>query len=246
MANSSDYTRTLTRNQIKDLQEKYEPVLKRSRGGFLEIPVKEKLLHITNWEKTVTSREVSQYFYEIREHAKTALNDLGLLCDVLNEEQLQLIFGKNSLPSSSKSEYPISNVLSTLIPERLQINDLEKRLWALDEEIQFREKRIQNDQVNKDNWDTEIKMLEEQKKILLKMKKELETAKNTLESQQWRKTILEDITIRCLTWYFNSGIFQTDSHKRIMSDVVDIISIMSSGKKPHTRLDEPIGSSFEQ
>lgn len=87
-----DYQRKLSKPEIKDLQERHAIHMKRSRGGFLERPVKQRLLHATNWEEETGDIEISKYFYEIREHAKTAFGELLLLCDVLTEKQIKEIF----------------------------------------------------------------------------------------------------------------------------------------------------------
>ncbi|MDE1726095.1 MAG: hypothetical protein KGH89_02370 [Thaumarchaeota archaeon] len=92
MTKSSGYSRDLTKKEIKDLQLKYSSQLKRTRKGFIEVPVKQRLLHITNWEEGTTRDDVHRYFYEIREHAESALGDFLLLCDTLTEKQIKDIF----------------------------------------------------------------------------------------------------------------------------------------------------------
>jgi len=86
------YQRTMSKSEIKELQEKYLIHMKRSRGGFLERPVKQRLLHVTNWEEETDDTDISKYFYEVREHAKTAFEEFLLLCDVLTESQIKDIF----------------------------------------------------------------------------------------------------------------------------------------------------------
>lgn len=92
MVESSNYLRDLSKNEIAGLQTKYDIHMKRTKSGFLERPVKEKLLRKKRWSEYTQDDEVYDFFYKIREHAKTALGDLMLLCDVLTDSQLREIF----------------------------------------------------------------------------------------------------------------------------------------------------------
>lgn len=113
--------------------------MKRSRGGFLEMPVKERLLRKTNWKKDASNKEISDYFYEIREHAKSALLDLHLLCDTLSESQLKEIFGTEEILFPRKdqftfSQYPISNLMQAILLHTPSIrkrseSELKERQW---------------------------------------------------------------------------------------------------------------------
>ena len=114
MVKSSDYTRDLTKKEIKDLQAKYTPLLNRSiRSGFLPTEMKKRLLHITNWKDDTSNQEIYQFFSDIREHAFTGLMDLQLICDTLNEKELQRIFGTKPYVAA---DYPITKVLNSLLP----------------------------------------------------------------------------------------------------------------------------------
>src|SRR5256885_1102321 len=128
MTKSSGYTRDLTHNEIKHLNLKYEKLMKRTRGGFLSREVKERLLHITNWEVGITSDEIYKYFYEIREHVKTAIGEFQLLCDVLTEKELRIIFGTKEQRSQAEDTYPITLLLSSLLPSMLSADILRESL----------------------------------------------------------------------------------------------------------------------
>ena len=122
MTKSSGYTRDSTQKEIKELQVKHSPHMQRTRGGFLSKSVKERLLHITNWSEGTSNYDLHQYFYEIREHAKSALGDMHLLCDTLTELQLEQIFGTKEIFDIKSdrvftlAQYPISNLLEAIIP----------------------------------------------------------------------------------------------------------------------------------
>jgi hypothetical protein len=51
------------------------------------------------------------------------------------------------------------------------------------------------------------------------------------ETKQWRKLFMEEITMMCLLWYYNSGIVMTSAQREMLLDTIDAITIMSSGKK---------------
>lgn len=191
MVKSSDYTRELTAKEIKLLQGKYNNHLNRTRKGFLERPMVERLLHITNWKRDTTDQDIYQYFYEIREHVKTALVDLQLICETLHEDQLQEIFGKNDATSIT---YPITNVLKSLIPYPLLFGSKAK-----------------------------------------------EVMKKIEEKQQWRKYILEDVTIESLLWYFHSGIFKTELERNLIFDTIDAIQVRGTGKRQYSKIIERDG-----
>jgi len=115
MVKSSDYTQDLSKKEIKDLQTKYKPSLKRSkRSGFLPTETKKRLLHLKNWEKDTSNQEIYQFFSDIREHALSGMMDLQLLCNTLNEKELKKIFGTKP---TAVEDYPITKVLLSLLPE---------------------------------------------------------------------------------------------------------------------------------
>lgn len=208
MRKSSVYTRKLTDKDIKALKQRYSRHMKRTRMGFLSTAVKEQLLYYKNWPEETTTQEISQYFYEIREHAKAAIDDFRLLSEVLTESEFQHIFGEkiegdliieelNNQTYTTKNapRYPISLFFETLVPKTIHLKD-----GAVTNEIK--------------------------------------------EQQEWRKEVLEEITLKALDWYFDSGIITTDVHKRLLVDTADVIGLASSGKKPYVfRPDSPMYAS---
>jgi len=50
------------------------------------------------------------------------------------------------------------------------------------------------------------------------------------KEREWRKLILEDLVVRGLSWYYTSGVFKTDLHRRLIKDTIDTLQIISSGK----------------
>ena len=94
MTKSSEYTRELNKKQINTLQASYEGYLKRRDRGFLTTKEKENLLHIKKWQDA-DNQTVYQFFFDMRESAKTAFSDFMLLCETLNEKQLIQIFSNN-------------------------------------------------------------------------------------------------------------------------------------------------------
>jgi len=133
------YTRDLDKKQIETLKSKYKEHAKVSREGFLNPSKKERLLHITRG-RDESNREISDFFYEIRERAKSAITDMQLLCDTLNEDQLEQIFGARESFTHEKQvmvgNYLIVNLLKSLIPysfqfgkDKLTQEQLKEREW---------------------------------------------------------------------------------------------------------------------
>ncbi len=143
LVKSSDYTRDLSKQEIKDLQVKYIPFLKRSvRSGCIPTEMKKRLLHTTNW-KEESNQEIYQFFSDIREHALTGLMDLQLLCDTLNEKELKRIFGTKPMATE---DYPITKVILSLLPTKItphhhpKVNaKLKEKLKKLQEEQEWRQ-----------------------------------------------------------------------------------------------------------
>lgn len=156
--------------------------MKRSRGGFLSTEKRQRLLHITNWPEETQEDEIYRYFYDIREHAKAAIDDFRLLSEVLNEEEFQKIFGEKMVDDQNRERYPISVLFEVLIPKTVHL-------------------------------------------------KEGTVVTEILKKQEWRKHVLDEITVKSLLWYVNSGIIQTDAHRRLLIDAADIIAVQSSGRK---------------
>jgi len=182
---SRKYLRDLSKGNIKTAQKAYKFHIKPHRDGFLGKNHKEKILRLKKWREA-SDREVYDFFYDIRERARSALIDFQMLCEFLNEGQLQAIFTEQK--KDVVGYYPLTLFLSALLPSptfRLKPKQIEK-----------------------------------------------------LEKEQlWRKLVLEDLVIKALSWYDESGIFETDSHSRLLVDTMDAISIMSSGEKRIVRHD---------
>lgn len=121
MSKTSTYTRDLSKNQIKELKEKYSDHLSRTRQGFLSMPVKQRLLKIKKMEREMTNEEKQRYFYDIREHAKTAFGDFLLLMDTLQDSQIKEIFeGQNlSLKEMNQLKQVKTNEDSTKFFQKL-------------------------------------------------------------------------------------------------------------------------------
>ena len=63
------------------------------------------------------------------------------------------------------------------------------------------------------------------------------------KEQEWRKVILEEVAVESLNWYFNSGLFETDSHQRLLVDTMDAIAVISTGEK---RVRRNYGEGYER
>jgi hypothetical protein len=94
---SSTYIRKLTKNEISSLQRRYEHHYNRTRQGFLSRKVIEILLRKRHFQR---SENKSQFFYDIREHAKSAFGDFMLLIETLDDSQLKEIF--ESIPNQKE------------------------------------------------------------------------------------------------------------------------------------------------
>ncbi len=88
------YLRDLNKKEIKSLNSEYKEFVKPRNSGFLTTKDKEKFLHLKNWEKETNTDDLSNFFFDIRAKAKSAMKDFELICDVLTEEQLEMVFGK--------------------------------------------------------------------------------------------------------------------------------------------------------
>lgn len=179
MSKSRKYLREMSLGNAKTAQKAYKFHMKPHRDGFLGKNHKQKILRLKKWRET-SDREVFDFFYDIRERAKSALIDFNMLCEFLSEDQLKSIFTEQK--KGVVGYYPLTLFLSALLPSptaRLKPKELEK---------------LEKDQL-------------------------------------WRKLVLEDLVLKALSWYDESGIFETDSHSRLLVDTMDAISIMSSGEK---------------
>ena len=132
---SREYLRELKDDDIQNLKKEFKSHLKPPRDGFLNKKQKERLLRITKWPRDTSNRNVYDFFYEIRERAESSLNDLKLLCEVLNEKELESIFGNKSMASE---DYPITKVLLSLLPESRTFRMKPKEIEKLQKEQEWR------------------------------------------------------------------------------------------------------------
>jgi len=139
------YTRELTENEINKLKTKHEFHIKSTRIGFLNTDTKNRLLHISKWSDNPSDREIYDFFYEIRAKAESAILDMGLLCDVLTENQLQTIFGTKRNKPHAEDLYSISELLVGITTE-MDVKGSSKKKAQMKKE---REWRIQGFQIQK-------------------------------------------------------------------------------------------------
>ena|SRR3989338_5535253 len=110
MKKNHQYTRELTSTQINELQSKYNPKSTKKRG-FLSSKQRVVLLHKGKIGKRTSIPNESDFFYTIREKAKSAFDDYMLLLYTLTDSQLEDIF---SSQSGSKNTFSILSVLNRL------------------------------------------------------------------------------------------------------------------------------------
>jgi len=108
----SMYLRELKKNDLKSLNREYKEFIHPRNSGVLTTLDKKKLLRLKNWEQETNEDDLSNFFFDIRAKAKSAMKDFELLCDVLTEEQLEMIFGK--IKNDEKSLF--SELLAKLLP----------------------------------------------------------------------------------------------------------------------------------
>jgi len=142
---SREYLRELNQTEIKNLKGRYANHVKSKRDGYLNTKQKERLLRIIKWGRDTTDRDITDFFYEIRERATTAIRDLQLLCEVLSENQLEKIFLKKDVhPYEDKKletiSYPISELMEALLPHPI---------FAREQTKEFMEKYMQERQWRK-------------------------------------------------------------------------------------------------
>jgi hypothetical protein len=131
-----EHLKKLSEQDIKKLQEKYSTHLQRTRIGFLTTAVRKRLLHLENWPEDTNTDDIYQYFYDLREHAKAAIDDFRLLSDVLKEKEFERIFGEKIIDKEKGERYPISAFFEILVPETIQLRNgvvvpeiLEEQKW---------------------------------------------------------------------------------------------------------------------
>lgn len=227
-----EYLRIISTQDKPNLNKLYKTRKNTRRNGFLTLDHVERLTGNKRWERDTSNDDISKYFSEIREKAYAAFLDFEILCSVLTESQLEKIFTK-----SDKDVYPISEVLSSLLP-------IKSSAYILRESINQLKNTIESAKIDREtfkNNPNEVERLtnwiKHHESELIKKQRELPKQEKKLKEQEWRKFILEDVALQVLKWYLSSGIFKTDSHQRMILDMMDAITIMSSGKKMNFRRD---------
>lgn len=194
MTKSSKYTRELSAKQIKTLQDRYSGYLKRTRRGFLSASEKEKLLKIKKWQES--DHEIYQFFYEIRESAKTAFADFILLCDTLNEKEIREIF---------------SNDYSTN-----KINEMPDGMnFELMEQF-YRTRPLLKDVIRY--------VLQDRSKVKftnIKSNKDLEL----FDDDSWQAYLAHDLIRICLQFFREHNFISTKAHERLADEVEDMINV---------------------
>lgn len=212
----------------------YSEHLKSSHGGFLSDKQRKRLLRMKKKERETPD---SDFWWRIKESTRDTMMDMKLICDVASEQQLQEIFGEKISSSKTDDVYPITLVLSSLLPNTQTADILRQTIIQLENSIES----AKIDLVNQKDRPDEVKRLQDWLKnwepIVHAQKRQLPIEEEKLKEQEWRKHILEDLAVKILKWYLASGIFQTDSHRRMIIDTLDTITIMSSGKKINLRHD---------
>src|SRR5690348_992672 len=113
MVKYREYSRELTPKQVEDLRNRYSEHLKRARGGFLTDKQRKRLLGLKKKEKGTPDAD---FWWRIKGSTRDALIDLKLICDISNEKELQKVFGIQHAESRSKDTFPITELLSSLLP----------------------------------------------------------------------------------------------------------------------------------
>jgi len=122
---SRKYLRDLSTGSVRTAQRAYKFHLKPKRDGFLGKNHKQRILRLKKWREA-SDRDVYDFFYDIRERAKSALIDFQFLCEFLTEEQLKVIFAEKE---KTAGIYPLTLFLSALLPTstyRMQPKQAEK------------------------------------------------------------------------------------------------------------------------
>jgi hypothetical protein len=232
MLESRRYLRELDETEREWLKTYYESHL--HRKGFLTPNQKKRLLGIKRRERGTPD---SDFWYKMKHHVQNVIIDLKMISDVASEKQLQEIFGEKISMPKSEDVYPITLVLSSLLPSMLSADILRESVNQLRSNIES----AKIDQSRNKNRPDEVKRLGEWIKhnepLLKQQERDLPKQEEKLKEQAWRKFILEDLAIRVLQWYLAGGIFKTDSHRRMIIDTMDAIAVMSSDKKKYFRRD---------
>lgn len=195
MVDSSKYLRDLTKNEINELSLKYFIHMKRAKAGFLERPVKERLLRKTRWSEYTQDSDVYDFFYKIREHARTGIGDLLLLCDTLTETQLKEIF--ITQPTKEQLD-PIKYNTDVKVHDRM---------W---QSIPTLENVLRTILKDRETYDIQNKKVWEKKELIE-------------QSDAWKFFFAQSIVRICLEFFKNNSFITTKAHERLVEEVIDML-----------------------
>lgn len=225
-----EYSRELSSKEMDNLRKRYSEHLKSSLGGFLSDKQRKRLLGLKKKEQGTPD---SDFWWRIKQSTHDAIIDMKMICDIASEKELQEIFGTKQIRKQPNDKYPITEVLSSLLPPMLSEDILKERVDQTKSAIASAKIDLDH---NKNRPD-EVKRLSDWIKnwepILSEQIKELPEEIAKLKEQEWRKTILVDVVVEILLWYFYSGIFKTNRQKEMIFDMIDQISVASSGIKQY-------------
>jgi len=228
MTKYREYSREFSPEQLDDLRNSYSDHLRLSRGGFLSDKQRKRLLRLKKKEQGTPD---SDFWWRIKESTRDAMMDMKMICDIASEKELQEIFGTKQTRKQSDDMYPITKVLSSLLPSMLSEDILREGISNFRSSIESAKIDLKNQRNNPNEVKRLRAWIAKQEPRLKEQERNLPEQEEKLKEQEWRKFILEDLAVKCLTWYYKSGLFKTDSHRRMLIDTMDAITIMSSGLK---------------
>ncbi|MGI0102497.1 MAG: hypothetical protein ACREA7_07885 [Nitrosotalea sp.] len=201
MTKASAYTRDLTQKEIKVLQAKYEPYLKKAsrNRGFIPLEKTKRLLHITNWEEDTSSNDVYQFFSDLKSHTRTSFGDIQLICDTLKPSVLNDIF---------RWEYPeeLNKQLShEADPKKSQ--DLHSRVPTIENVV----KALLFSKEEKEEKPDEIW---KHKGLVL-------------QPDAWKFNIASNLIRICFEFLQENKFITSKSHERLIEEVTDMINAES-------------------
>lgn len=125
MTKYREYARELTAKELNDLKTRYSEHLKLARGGFLSDKQRKRLLGIKKKERETPD---SDFWWRIKESIQDSMIDMKLVCDIASEKQLQEIFGSTMKGKEFRDTYPLTVVLSSLLPSMLPLDILKESI----------------------------------------------------------------------------------------------------------------------
>lgn len=195
MVDSSRYLRDLAKSDLAELRLKYALHMKRTKSGFLEKPVKERLLGNKRWEEYSNDDDVYDFFYKIREHARTALGDFMLISDILSESQLKDIFctevQKEELDKVGHN--PDHRPLNRLLQSNPRIENILRGI------------------------------LKDSKIVSPTDEKEWKNRQLSEQSDAWKFFFAQEIVRICFDFFKNNDFITSKAHERVLDEVRDML-----------------------